>query len=151
MASKMTNEMLADELEKPLVGNRIVIEVAARLLNLGEIGEAVGREETREKSSQVGNSAKIREALETISKCDISKEEDCYTLYRVCEAALAAPPRNCDMFENTKKAYSRFRKFCSGHFCVDCRYRKCKESSICFGAWLLDDWLDNARELVNRK
>lgn len=30
-ASEMTNEMLADELEKPLVGSRIVIEAAARL------------------------------------------------------------------------------------------------------------------------
>lgn len=29
--SEMTNEMLADELEKPLVRNRIVIEAAARL------------------------------------------------------------------------------------------------------------------------
>lgn len=36
-----------------------------------------------------GNAARMRKALETISKCDISKEEDCYTLYRVCEAALA--------------------------------------------------------------
>lgn len=48
--------------------------------------------------NHLGNAAKMREALETISKCDISKEEDCYTLYRECEAALAASPRNCDVF-----------------------------------------------------
>ena len=54
-------------------------------------------EATTEKSSRVGNAAAMREALETISKCDTSKEEDCYTLYRVCEAALSAKPRNCDM------------------------------------------------------
>ena len=48
------------------------------------------------------NSAKTREALETISKCDISKEEDCYTLYRVCEAALAVSPRNCDILSKTE-------------------------------------------------
>ena len=30
-SSEMTNEMLADELTKPLVGSRIVIEAAARL------------------------------------------------------------------------------------------------------------------------
>ena len=53
-------------------------------------------EATTEKSSRVGNAAAMREALETISKCDTSKEEDCYTLYRVCEAALSAKPRNCD-------------------------------------------------------
>ena len=47
--------------------------------------------------NQLNNAAAMREALETISKCDTSKEEDCYTLYRVCEAALSAPPRNCDM------------------------------------------------------
>ena len=62
----------------------------------GEIGELIGREATTEKSSRVGNAAAMREALETISKCDTSKEEDCYTLYRVCEAALSAKPRNCD-------------------------------------------------------
>ena len=47
--------------------------------------------------NHLGNAAKMREALETISKCDISKEEDCYTLYRVCEAALSSTPRNCDV------------------------------------------------------
>ena len=143
----------ADEAE--LKGkNTFLFDLAKMLREEANRIEAASKREceaTREKSSQVGNAAKMREAVETISKCDISKEEDCYTLYRVCEAALAAPPRNCDMFENTKKAYSRFRKFCRGHFCVDCQYRKCKKSSICFGVWLLDDWLDNDRELVNRK
>lgn len=33
--------------------------------------------------------AKLREALVTIQNCDIHKEEDCYTLYSVCKAALA--------------------------------------------------------------
>ena len=47
--------------------------------------------------NHLGNAAKMRDALETISKCDISKEEDCYTLYRVCEAALSSTPRNCDV------------------------------------------------------
>lgn len=55
-------------------------------------------------SVPVGNAAKMREALETISKCDISKEEDCYTLYRVCEAALSDPPRNCDKCLTPKDA-----------------------------------------------
>ena len=33
--------------------------------------------------------AKLRDALVTIQNCDINKEEDCYTLYSVCDAALA--------------------------------------------------------------
>jgi hypothetical protein len=53
----------------------------------------------------VGNTYKIRKALETISKCDIYKEEDCYTLYRVCEAALSAKPRNCDLYSREADAY----------------------------------------------
>ena len=47
--------------------------------------------------NHLGNAAKMREALKTISKCDISKEEDCISIYRVCEAALAVSPRNCDV------------------------------------------------------
>ena len=35
--------------------------------------------------------AKLREALVTIQNCDISKEEDCITLYTTCDAALATP------------------------------------------------------------
>ena len=41
----------------------------------------------------------MREALETISKCDISKEEDCYRLYRICDEALSAPPMDGDDLE----------------------------------------------------
>ena len=33
--------------------------------------------------------AKLREAIVTIQNCDINKEEDCITLYRTCDAALA--------------------------------------------------------------
>lgn len=63
---------------------------------------------TCEDSSQVGNAAKMYEALKTISKCDISKEEDCYTLYRVCEAALSAPQRNCDLYKSEPEAYQAY-------------------------------------------
>lgn len=85
----------ADRIEAAAKREREVGAEAAQIC--GEIGEMIGREATTEKSSRVGNAAAMREALETISKCDTSKEEDCYTLYRVCEAALSAKPRNCDM------------------------------------------------------
>lgn len=55
-----------------------------------------------------GNAAKMREALETISKCDIYKEEDCYTLYGVCESALSAPARNCDLYKSEPEAYQAY-------------------------------------------
>ena len=76
----------------------------------------------------VGNAAKMREALETISKCDISKEEDCYTLYRVCEAALSAPPRNCDRFKSEydyDKLHEAFVKHCDSCNCpMGCIHRR---------------------------
>ena len=82
----------------------------------GEIGEMIGREAAGRQPvtdcNCLGNAAKMREALETISKCDTSKEEDCYTLYRVCEAALSAKPRNCDRPEcaTTRAAQEVWRK-----------------------------------------
>ena len=69
----------------------------------GEIGEMIGREATREKSSRVGNTEKMREAL----------SDACYAMFNFlktqnggygemekaldkAKAALAVPPRNCD-------------------------------------------------------
>ena len=66
------------------------------LLSFADRIEAAAKQSVTD-CNHLGNTAKMREALETISKCDISKEEDCYTLYRVCEAALSATPRNCDV------------------------------------------------------
>ena len=75
-ASEMTNEELAECIESARLApakyvldddlnfhSEAIREAAARLRNLGEIGEAVGREATREKASQVGNAEKMREAL----------------------------------------------------------------------------------------
>ena len=85
----------------------------------GEIGEMIGREATREKSSRVGNSAKMREAL----------SDACYAMFNFlktqnggygemakaldkAKAALAVPPRNCDRPEcaTTKSAQDVWRK-----------------------------------------
>lgn len=67
------------------------------LLSFADRIEAASAKQSVTDCNHLGNAAKMREALETISKCDISKEEDCYTLYRVCEAALSSTPRNCDV------------------------------------------------------
>ena len=70
----------------------------------GEIGEMIGREATREKSSRVGNSAKIRSALDkVVDFLRLTYAQD-YPVSRdkladaidIGVSALAAPPRNCD-------------------------------------------------------
>ena len=85
----------------------------------GEIGEMIGREATREKSSRVGNTEKMREAL----------SDACYAMFNFlktqnggygemakaldkAKAALAVPPRNCDRPEcaTTKSAQDVWRK-----------------------------------------
>ena len=90
----------------------------------GEIGEMIGREATREKSSRVGNAAKMREALEAVVKVgyphNFQKEayhirEYCYeitTAIKKCFAALSSPQRNCDRPEcaTTKAAQDIWRK-----------------------------------------
>lgn len=46
---------------------------------------------------QLGNAAKLREAVLALKELDFNKEEDCYDFYRIIDAALAEPPRNCDV------------------------------------------------------
>ena len=133
-ASEMTNEELAECIESARLApakyvreddldfhGEAIREAAARLRNLGEFGEAVGHESTREKSSRVGNSAKLREACEALVSeiggyltdgleviwCSVSGK----TINKA-RAALAAPPRNCDRPEcaTTKAAQDIWRK-----------------------------------------
>ena len=102
----------------------------------GEIGEMIGREATREKSSQVGNAAKMREALVKAKKaichhakyvCQILSWENSDIQYNcgdilcahrdLCEAktainaALSAPPRNCDLGTAEEQA-ERHKRWC---------------------------------------
>ena len=69
----------------------------------GEIGEMIGREATREKSSRVGNSAKMREALSdacyamfNFLKTQNGGYEEMAKALDKAKAALAEPPRNYD-------------------------------------------------------
>ena len=77
--SEMTNDELAECIESARLApakyvredelnfhREAIREAAARLRNLGEIGEEVGLEATREKSSQVGNAAEMRDACAEI-------------------------------------------------------------------------------------
>ena len=85
----------------------------------GEIGEMIGREATREKSSRVGNSAKMREALSdacyamfNFLKTQNGGYEEMAKALDKAKAALAAPPRNCDSPEcaTDKAAQDVWRK-----------------------------------------
>ena len=101
----------------------------------GEIGEMIGREATREESSQVGNSAKMREAL----------SDACYAMFNFlktqnggygemakaldkAKSALAEPTRNCDI-GNALEQVSRHRIWCKcgGACAVSCK--------MCFAKW----------------
>ena len=93
-------------------------------MNRGEIGEMIGREATREKSSQVGNKAAMRDACANIA--EYAKAASCHTddshllgyLYQIerwAESAIAAPPRNCDVGK-PEEQQDRFREFCRRHF-----------------------------------
>ena len=101
----------------------------------GEIGEMIGMEAIREKSSQVGNAAKIRDAL----------SDACYAMFNFlktqnggygemakaldkAKAALAEPPRNCDI-GNALEQVSRHRIWCKcgGACAVSCK--------MCFAKW----------------
>lgn len=77
------------------------------------------REETREKSSQVGNAAKIREALSdacyamfNFLKTQNGGYEEMAKALDKAKATLAEPPRNCDRLEcaTTKAAQNVWRK-----------------------------------------
>ena len=107
----------------------------------GEIGEMIGMEATREKSSQVGNAAKMREALVKAKKaiCHHAKyvcqslswensdiQSNCGDILcahrDLCEAktainaALASPPRNCDVGTDEEQS-RRYEELCDRHTC----------------------------------
>ena len=96
------------------------------------------REATRDKSSQVGNAEKMREALEKVRRvlhcaivADILKGDDVNGAFNEVIASLSAQPRNCDVGtaeEQTKRFHSFCKKFQSdiqgmcSHLCpcIDC-------------------------------
>ena len=94
--------------------NDVVCENEALRDACGTCGAKREREATREKSSRVGNAAKMREALEAVVKVgyphNFQKEayhirEYCYeitTAIKKCFASLASPPRNCDVLSKAE-------------------------------------------------
>lgn len=86
-----------------------------------EAAEKREREATREKSSRVGNAAKIRKALSDAcyAMFNFLKTQNCgyeemAKALDKAKAALAEPPRNCDVGTAEEQA-ERFRRFCGTH------------------------------------
>ena len=95
----------------------------------------VGLEATREKSSQVGNSAKMRDALSdacyamfNFLKTQNGGYEEMAKALDKAKAALAATPRNCDIGTALEQV-SRHRIWCKcgGDCAVSCK--------MCFAKW----------------
>ena len=89
----------------------------------GEIGEMIGREATREKSSQVGNAAKMRESLSdacyamfNFLKTQNGGYEEMAKALDKAKAALAEPPRNCDVGTDEEQS-RRYEDLCDRHTC----------------------------------
>lgn len=57
---------------------------------------------------EANNAKKTREALLQIQGiiCSIEHDNPLEVIYKVCEAALAAPPRNCDRFDDDDDAFA---------------------------------------------
>ena len=89
----------------------------------GEIGEMIGREATREKSSRVGNAAKMRNALSdacyamfNFLKTQNGGYEEMAKALDKAKAALAVPPRNCDVGTDEEQS-RRYEELCDRHTC----------------------------------
>ena len=93
---------------------------------------------TSEKSSVVGNSAKMREALEKVRRvlhcaivADILKGDDVNSAFNEVTAALSAPPRNCDV-GTAEEQDERFDRWCDRKNIKDCWGIGCRK---CLIAW----------------
>ena len=80
------------------------LTVAAMLRQAADMME---RESTREKSSRAGNAAKMRDALLLAlvfanGMYNTTKSDEYLKLAETIEAAISAPPRNCDAFSKAQ-------------------------------------------------
>ena len=118
-------ERMADIIDRVEEAHKREREAGAEAAQIcGEIGEMLGREEAKNKSvtncNRLGNSAKMRDALENIA--EYAKAAACHTedahllgylnqIERWVEAALSAPPRNCDVGTPEEQS-KRHREWC---------------------------------------
>ena len=84
--------------------------------------------------NQLGNTAKMREALEQAKRVlhcaivsDILKGEDARKAFNAVTATLSAPPRNCDV-GTAEEQSERYEKFCYAH---RSREKGCGDCPLC--------------------
>ena len=101
----------------------LVAEVAAKDEVIKRLNDAIAEEQRRqmattEKSLVVGDCAKLREFARLVSHMNDDGDWNCSAsicvLVGKAEAALAAPPRNCDVGTAEEQAH-RFHAFCMAH------------------------------------
>ena len=113
-----------------------------------EIVEMEGREASKNQSvtncNRFGNTAKMREAFENIA--EYAKAAACHTddahllgylnqIESWAEAALSAPPRNCDV-GTVEEQIERFQRFCGTRPCDGCTLKnKVNETIDCAIHW----------------
>lgn len=117
MASETIADIVAEmrELAADIeTGNAVVGQTVWR--NYADRFEAATKRET------VGNEAAIRAALQTIHDRVNSLDEHCgvdpVEIRDIARAALAAPPRQCDV-GNPGEQDDRYEAFCAKHFAKD--------------------------------
>lgn len=132
---------LADRLEAALVREKAAIEADA--LAVGGMVEA--SRATAEKSSTVGNAAKLREAVKCLmdnlnihlmmpSEHITINRAELEAMVKDCSEALSAPPRNCDVGTEEEQA-QRFDRFCDANKYVgDDGANWCSPTCPCYNA-----------------
>ena len=109
------------------------------LLSLADRIEAAEKHSVTE-CNRFGNASKMREALENIA--EYAKAAECHTedahllgyLNQIAmwvEAALSAPPRNCDV-GTPEDQHNRFMRFCDSKSMGYCWGRGCRK---CMAQW----------------
>ena len=89
---------------------------------------------TREKSSAVGNAAAMREALVMVKRLFDGRlmwQPDIRKAHEAVDAALAKPPRNCDV-GTAEEQDERFDRWCDRKNIKDCWGIGCRK---CLIAW----------------
>ena len=113
---------------------------------------------TAENSSAVGNTGKLREALESMLEIDASEEAamadgltDAERMFEYADhivecqkkakAVLAEPPRNCDHYKTPEEAEKAYWALCNAYYndaCEGCPFQK--HSPLCITQFLYAEY-----------
>lgn len=135
---RQADEIERDVVEKMKRGEMTSDQYARELV--ADIRREADRLEAAHKRER-GDCAKLRDALEKVQKkikylignltVPNSLVASRMEINGIINAALAEPPRNCDVF-TPNECRERFLKFCGRHYCNrNCPYFNCKDANEC--------------------